>query len=119
MSDTRTNGSRGAPGSANRHRRRSRRTTAPAGTTCASCPVLSQRNERAVRAHLVTMTAPADHADEEAREMDPECKEVARGAAPPGLRAHAESMINLHLQDKPAGDRRGHHQPARQRTAGQ
>src|SRR5436189_2802197 len=50
------------------------------------------------------MAAPADDANEKTSDIHGECNEIARRTKPSAARAHAQSMINLHLQDKAARD---------------
>ena len=108
-SDTRTSGSRASLGSASPRLHRIRRTTAPAGKVYASCFRLSDRNQGSIGTYFVAPTMPADYIDKEAGDIDGERQQIARGPEPPAHRAHAQSMINLQLQHKPAGDGCGNH----------
>src|SRR6266498_290436 len=118
-SDTRTSESRAVPDSANRRRRRILRTTALAGKACASCSAFSAGRERSIGSHLVALTAPVDGTDEEARDVHGEREHIACGTQPPAAPTHAQSMINLDLQDKATGDCRTDDAAAESRRADQ
>ena len=48
-----------------------------------------------------------------------ESQQIARSPEPPAVRMHGQSMINLALQDKPAGDGDGNHGQPRGAEAGE
>src|SRR5271166_4310967 len=104
-SDTRRTGSRAASGSETLRRRQSRRTTAPAEIVYASCVRLHDWHQGSICAHFVAPAAPADDVDKVARHIDCKGQQIARGTEPPTARADPQSMINLPLQDKAAGER--------------
>src|ERR1700757_5112904 len=87
-------------------------------TIDASWSRFSERNQRSVGTYSVTVIAPTDDVDQKARDIDAESEEIAQGLEPPAVRANLESMINLKLQGKTAGDRRSQARRAESAEAG-
>src|SRR5262249_46053274 len=122
-SDTRTIGSRGAPDSASRPRRRNPRTRALVETMCASRFRLTVACQRSVGSHTIAMAAPLDAAAEKARHKDHKGHHIAKGSKPemrtgdtPTL-AQLELLVQRGLQREPAKERRGQHPCRRSQAA--
>src|SRR5215472_12998782 len=122
-SDTRTSGSRGAPDSASRPRRRNPRTRALAETMCASRFRLTVASQRTVGSHAIAMAAPLDAAAEEARHKDHKGRHIAKGSKPEMRTGDTPTLVQLEpvvqrgLQREPAKERRGQHPGGRGQAA--
>src|SRR5579872_206952 len=106
-SDTRTSGSRGAPGSASRLRRRNLRTKALAKIMCASGLRLTVASKCAVGSHTIAMAAPLDAAAEKTGHKYNKGQDVANRSKPPQVpeRAQAKQAMELGLQREAAYQR--------------